>query len=342
MITNESNTLSGPGVEILTNTPDDNLIEEDDEKMPFGQIICLIGLIVCSLALMSLILAKFWLVFDMATHFSLHYILIGMCFLIGLMLPKWHLRSALVMIIIAVAGIGIWAKSAPSSTMAVNSLASNNKTLKIMTFNTWFSNNGWKQVAAEIQRTDPDVVAMMEFGRDKAPLLKALKSEYPYQQDCFAVPYCHLAVISKYPMAESNSKTRWVGPPYTRVKFGPELSGLTLFAVHTIRPPYYNAHMKQIRTLIGEINHQKGLRLVMGDFNATPYSQILKIFGRRTGLKRITTRPTWPASFASLPQIAIDHIFMSPEISVVEAARIGRSSGSDHFPVSAVISLPIK
>ena len=49
---------------------------------------------------------------------------------------------------------------------------------------------------------------------------------------------------------------------------------------------------------------------------------------------------TWPAQ-AGLPQIAIDHIFISPGLKLIEAAQIGEPGGSDHYPVSARIAVPL-
>jgi endonuclease/exonuclease/phosphatase (EEP) superfamily protein YafD len=57
-------------------------------------------------------------------------------------------------------------------------------------------------------------------------------------------------------------------------------------------------------------------------------------------LSRVTFLPTWPAA-AGLPQIAIDHIFISPGIRLLEAARIGEAAGSDHYPVTARIAVPL-
>jgi endonuclease/exonuclease/phosphatase (EEP) superfamily protein YafD len=77
----------------------------------------------------------------------------------------------------------------------------------------------------------------------------------------------------------------------------------------------------------------------MGDFNATPFSRIPGVVEVRGNLRRITYLPSWPATFG-LPQIAIDHIFISPGVRQLEAARIGEAAGSDHYPVTARIAVP--
>lgn len=209
-----------------------------------------------------------------------------------------------------------------------------------MTFNTWLRNQNWKSVAHEIKNQNPDIVALMEFGHEKTPLLKSLKRKYPYQVNCLNVHYCHMAILSKIPFIKKQVRTRWRGPPYMRVKFGKKLGGLSLFAVHTIRPPYFRAHYRQINALARAVNKQAGLKVVMGDFNSTPFSRTLNTFANRTKLTRLTDTPSWPAHIVGLPQVAIDHIFVSPKIRELAPHRLGQNAGSDHFPVSAIVAIP--
>jgi endonuclease/exonuclease/phosphatase (EEP) superfamily protein YafD len=78
---------------------------------------------------------------------------------------------------------------------------------------------------------------------------------------------------------------------------------------------------------------------VMGDFNATPFSRMLTSLQEATGMSRLTELPTWPAWFG-LPQVAIDHIFVSEGIRPVTGEEIGNPSGSDHFPIAMTLAIP--
>ena len=73
--------------------------------------------------------------------------------------------------------------------------------------------------------------------------------------------------------------------------------------------------------------------IVMGDFNASPFSLMLRTFQRDTGLKRLTWLPSWPAHPLPLPQIAIDHVFVSKDWRLEAGPWTGRAAGSDHMPV---------
>lgn len=320
-------------------TPSIETAEDDDEQgYSTGKTLCLLVVFVCGLLMFALPMSKLVLALDVLTHFSLHYMVAGAAFLAAFFLPRWNFATAVVLTIIGFYMIGYLAthKSPPSE----KTVAANATRLKIMTFNTWLRNHDWQAIAREIVITDPDVVTLVEFGKEKAPLLAKLKTRYPYQLSCFNIRYCHMAILSKFPFTESKARTRWRGPPYLQARFGAALGHLTLYAVHTIRPPYYNAHLKQVRVLSDIVRQRDGLKIVMGDFNSTPFSRTLSAFGRRTRLTRITDTPSWPGQLGELPQVAIDHIFVSPQIKVLAPHRIGKRSGSDHFPVYAVVGVP--
>ena len=79
----------------------------------------------------------------------------------------------------------------------------------------------------------------------------------------------------------------------------------------------------------------------LGDMNATPYSRVTATLAAQANLTRLTNLPTWPATIG-LPQIAIDHIFVSDGIRQLESQSIGNSAGSDHFPIFMKLAIPVK
>ena len=333
--------LSDSGDPALTrepqNEPDDQE-DDDDDDYSTGKALCAFGVIICGLLMFTLPVSKFILAADMLTHFALHYMVAGGALLVGFFLPRWNVRFAVVLTIIGVFLIGFTATHKPEPTE--QALADGEKRLKLMTFNTWRRNHDWKSIEKEIRKTDPDIVTLLEFGSEKARLLTSLKRQYPYQLSCLHIHSCHMAILSKHPFLKKQIRTRWRGPPYVMATFGKKLAGLTVFAVHTIRPPHYKAHYRQIGSLSGVVNQVRGLKIVMGDFNSTPFSRTLNTFAKRTRLKRLTDTPSWPAQYGGLPQVAIDHIFVSPKIRQVREHRLGGNAGSDHFPVNTVVAIP--
>jgi endonuclease/exonuclease/phosphatase (EEP) superfamily protein YafD len=125
-----------------------------------------------------------------------------------------------------------------------------------------------------------------------------------------------------------------------QVTYGPELGLLTVVGAHTMRPPFAMRQHEQMMALGDELAAAGGAQIVAGDFNATPRSLMLRTLLERGDLKLASGLATWPATFG-LPQIAIDHIMVSPALRILAPARIGASAGSDHYPVIADIAVPV-
>jgi len=292
-----------------------------------------LGLIASLAGLTTPVLARAWFAFDMLSHFELHYAIGALAFAIGLVLPVWRFRIALALCLLGVAAIGGWTHWKSDMAMAtIRATPTGGDVIRVMTFNTWLRNSDWRSVIAEIEQQDPDIVTLMEFGGEKSPALEALKKRYPYTVECLASRFCHMALFSRFPINNSRVRTSWEGPPVLWALVDTGKVKLNVFGVHTLRAPHYRAQMKQIVALARLVRRTEGPKLVMGDFNATPFSRVLKTFGARSHLDRLTWLPSWP-SYIGLPQLAIDHIFVSPGIAADTPEAIGRSAGSDHYPV---------
>lgn len=303
-----------------------------------GRLRCMLGIIVFGGLLFATRLSQLWLSFDVLSHFTLHFAILAAAFLIGYFMPFARVLTALVLALISFAGIGAYAHYASDNASAVGTLQPGEKELRLLTFNTRILSNNTEAIVAEIRRLNPDVATLIEFGENKLVALDLLKQAYPYSVDCADVRYCHFAIISKVPISSSEAKGIWKGPPLIRATLGGRLSGLNIIGVHAIRAPHVRAQFAQMSELADYIN-QNGKFVVMGDLNATPFARLLTIFSERTGLRRLTFLPTWPGH-VEMPQLAIDHIFVSPQIRVLQEPRIGKRSGSDHYPVTVTVAVP--
>jgi hypothetical protein len=75
--------------------------------------------------------------------------------------------------------------------------------------------------------------------------------------------------------------------------------------------------------------------VLTGALSTSPWSSAFRRLKAATGL--VSARvlmPSWPAWPLALPQVALDHILVSPDIAVA-AAGTGPAVGSDHLPVWA-------
>jgi endonuclease/exonuclease/phosphatase (EEP) superfamily protein YafD len=212
-------------------------------------------------------------------------------------------------------------------------LAAGEKTLRVAHFNTFEANKDYAAVTAEVTRLDADVVTLIEMSDDKKlNILPALKAKYPYIYDCAGITYCDLAVVSKFPITASDGNGTWVGAPYVRVTLGGDMAGVTVVGVHTTRFPHSRSQLRQVRELAKRLETTSGPLVVMGDFNATPFSRVTTTFEQNANVMRLTELPTWP-SYVQVPQLAIDHVFASKDFRVVGNQQIGVNAGSDHFPI---------
>jgi len=303
-----------------------------------GRLRCMLGMLVFGGLLLATRLSQLWLSFDVLSHFTLHLAILTVAFGIGYFMPVGRVLTAIVLALIAFAGIGAHAHYASENARLVGLLQPGERQLRLLTFNTGLLKDNTEALVEEIRRLDPDVATLIEFGENKRVALDLLKRTHPYSVDCAGVRYCRFAIVSKVPIISSEAKGIWKGPPLIRATLGGRLSGLNIVGVHTIRAPYVRAQFAQMSELADYLN-QNGEFVVMGDLNATPFARLLNIFAERTGFRRLTSLPTWPG-YVEMPQLAIDHIFVSPQIRMLEEPRIGKRSGSDHYPVTVMVAVP--
>jgi endonuclease/exonuclease/phosphatase (EEP) superfamily protein YafD len=309
------------------------------KRKPTGGLECQLGFLLGLAGLAASRLGQLWIVLDVFAHFTLQFAVMTIGFLVGMLMPRGKLLAAFVVMVIGIVGIGAWPHVASRQPVIMGQLQPGEHALKVASFNTLWVNNDAAAVKAEIERLDADIIMLIEMGPGKRSILAQLRDRYPYQFDCFDVDYCNFALLSKLPLADEQSRGTLVGPAYMRVRLGPEAGGLTVFGVHTSRFPHSWVQFLQVNAIAKQVERTPGPRLVMGDFNATPFSRILGVMQDRGNLTRLTNLPTWP-SYVGLPQIAIDHIFVSPGIRQIEAEQIGEAAGSDHYPVSLRIAVP--
>lgn len=307
--------------------------------MRLGSIVCLAGLIAGLAALAAGRLAGEWIELDVFNHFIPQIGVLIVACLLGLAAAHAKVTTAFGVLLIGLIGIGLWPHYGSRQDPVAVAAAAGERILRIMSFNTRFESDAWRAVADEVVRHDPDIVVLLEVGRSKLPLLEALEAVYPHHADCLTEDYCQNVILSKFAFAASETRSGWSGPNLVRITFGPELGGLTLVGTHTQRPPLSARQLEQMRVLGDEIAASGGSQIVVGDFNATPHSLMLQTLIERGGLELASGVATWPATLG-LPQIAIDHVMVSPGLRIVQAARLGSPAGSDHYPIIAEIAVP--
>ena len=302
-----------------------------------GRGLCALGLAGALFGLALPWATALWLGFDVFSQFTVHFLVLAAACAAGMLMPRGGVPLALGILVAGVLGIGAWARLHLAD--GAEETARPAGQLRVMTFNTWAKNHDIDAIAAEVRRQRPDIVGMMEFVPPKQRLRGMLKPDYPHQADCTDRPYCYLALFSRWPVEKVSARSLWEGPPYLHAVVRTPQGPVHVFVVHTLRFPWLGSQLKQVRAMARTVRRVKGPKIVMGDFNATPFSVMLHTFVRNSGLKRQTWLPTWPSWAAQLPQLAIDHVFISPDIVRTGGPWIGHAAGSDHFPVIVNLKL---
>jgi endonuclease/exonuclease/phosphatase (EEP) superfamily protein YafD len=278
--------------------------------------------------------------FDVFAQFGAQFIAITLAFAGAMLFGRYKAVMGFAGTALLLALYGAWPHMVSSPLdKGPFALQQGEKLLRIAHFNTFAGNLDTVAIANEILRLDADVVSLVEMsGKKKAAIIPALKTQYPYSYDCSGVESCELVVLSKYPIEAAEGKAHWVGPPYVKASLGGEMSGVTFVGVHTTRFPRSRAQLTQVRELARMLETNTDDLIIMGDFNATPFSRIPSTLEQGANVARLTDLPTWPTHLQN-PQLAIDHAFASKNFRVVGNQQIGEAAGSDHYPIVLTLAL---
>ena len=307
-----------------------------------GKFVCLMGFVAAIGAISLHWVSNVTLYFDFLNNLTLHYALAAAAFAVGFFMPRARVLTAFMLIVLGMSAIAFWPHYVSGKPVVVAASAKNERALRVMTFNTWSDVSDWASMVKEIERQDPDIVALMEIDEEKYGVIAALKKRYPYSSNCIRKHFCHLALLSKHQLSDVRAQSLWKGPVHIRARLGKEFGGTYIFGIHSTRPPHVRSQIVQLATMAQHIKKFKGPKIVMGDFNSTPFATILQNFEKNSGLKRISNLPTYPARFGPFPQLAIDHIFLSDKVRRLSDVRIGGNAKSDHYPLIVDLAVPTK
>ncbi len=230
----------------------------------------------------------------------------------------------------------------------------NSMQLKILSWNIWYDGN-FEEIVKFFEVSRADIIGLQEVAlndptRDIITYLKKFGYNHVFApaltlEDGRIVGN---AIFSKYKI--TNDTTHILSEERSRVVVGVDIQiggttfrVLNLHLVHTHQQPS-EIQNTQAENLIRIIPRRKAL--VMGDFNATPESPIIKKM-------RSIMIDTEPQSVATLnvdlfdcpdcnPKIIantrLDYIFTSKDVKT-SVLTVEHANGSDHFPLCVIIEI---
>ena len=211
--------------------------------------------------------------------------------------------------------------------------------LSVLALNTWHEHGDPSRLSTYLAQVDIDLIVLSEFGPNKSSLLEPLKQGHPFQVSCAQEWSCSLALLSRIPFESAGAGRIADGNlAFVWARLG---GGVTVIGTHLHRPsrdPW--RHDQQMAELIQFIDRIPGPVILAGDLNTTPWSKTYRALRRGAGLVPARTlTPTWPAWPVPFPQVALDHVFVSSDLTV-SAAGTGPAVGSDHLPIWAIVQRP--
>lgn len=227
--------------------------------------------------------------------------------------------------------------------------------LKILSWNIWIDNH-FKEVAEFLKSQDADIIGFQEVlpddpKRDVVSLLENLgyNSVFsPFAKTWGEKVYCDApAIFTKFKIQKSEryvlSKNESRIAVRAEINVGNEL--LHVFSTHLVHTHQKESEIQkeQVQNLIKKLPPTR--TIVMGDFNATPESSVIKNMQKVMVDSDPASEPTWSMYPEGCPvcnpqklNIRLDYIFTTKDLKTT-SFKVENSKGSDHLPISVSLEL---
>ncbi len=237
------------------------------------------------------------------------------------------------------------------------------KTLKVISFNLSYDNAGFKPAVDFLAKSGADVIGLSEVTPEAKKALGKLDEIYPHRVDCVGEDrFCELMLLSKKPLrygfaGKIGAKLTYVAS--ADVDF--QGSAISVAVAHIVLPfvkPDWQPLQQwlapddpspllpktpwlwQSMQMAVLSDYAKSLgrdRIVMGDFNSVPWSDVQVAFRAATGLdNRGPLVATWPTRLPAPLRVPIDTVFVGGGLTL-RNLHPGPHLGSDHLPIVAEI-----
>ncbi len=220
--------------------------------------------------------------------------------------------------------------------------------LRVMSFNLLSTNESYSDVIEFIRATDPDVVLLHEASRPWEVALEAAELGYALiRPRADRLIFGTLVLVRSddpevisYGFAETQ-------PRAVSISYRPRgwPVAIEILSTHPLAPTEEErARLRDAQLeFAGEwVAKKSGPVVVVGDFNATPWSWPFRDLAQRSDLANSQDGFGFQASFPTesnlLFRVPIDHLLHSEDLIVTDR-RLGPAMGSDHFPLLVDLQL---
>ncbi len=309
-----------------------------------ARAVMLCGVGVTAVTAAQLVATRWWFA-DLLTQFTVQYvILLTPAVLVMLWYRRW--RSALLFVLALICNA--WLVTAYYGPVPLAARSGKlDWNLRIMTQNVLRPNTDYQKVRELIEQLDPDIVALQEVDPAWMNALAGLRNVYPHVHFAEYPGNFGISLFCKFPWDSIDVQLN--GPlelPSIHARFSRQ--GRAAFELVNTHPPppegrqHSEYRNEQLLVAAHEMDPGRS-RIMVGDFNLTPWSPWFREILRRGNLvdsaRGWGVAPTWHLFPSWLGGVKIDHVLISPDI-VVEHHQTGPYVGSDHRAVVVDIRIP--
>ena len=216
------------------------------------------------------------------------------------------------------------------------------ETLRVMSFNLLSTNEEYSEVIDYIETIDPDLVFLHEASRPWEVAVETAELDYqvirPRSDDLI---FGTLVLVRGEGITAVSHGFAEAAPRAVSLELTPPgwTTSLSVLATHPLAPTdQERARIRDAQLgFAGEwAASQTGAFIVVGDFNATPWSwpfrRLLDSADLHNSQSGFGLQPTFSATTNLLLRVPIDHLVHSGALEVT-SRQLGPSLGSDHFPI---------
>lgn len=276
-------------------------------------------------------LAPYYWAFELFDQFQLHALLAGALLLmaaVALRLKHIRLLALLVMMSSGVNVLPVLYAAAPRADSGY---------AKIINFNVLSTNPQQADVAQWLRAQNADVVALIEANARWNTTADSLRDLYPYQYRLDHAGNFGQMLFSRIPLENAQTIPAQSELEAEMIQADITLEGKRVrFILAHPTPPLLPAIRKmgrdsQIRHIAELVKKSPYPIVVLGDFNAAPWTHIMRELRDTANLTGFNVRASWPAALGPLG-IPIDHI-IAGNGAQIRFGGIGPKQGSDHRAV---------
>lgn len=229
-------------------------------------------------------------------------------------------------------------------TGGARSVPPNGTRVRALVFNVHTESKSYEQVRRLIADEKTDVIGLVEVDQRWLDAIAPALTGYTGRIE---VPRTDNFGVALYARGEVDGAPEELAASVPTVIAAVRVANaqLNVIVTHPV-PPMSGAALEQqgeqFDAVAARVRSRNESVIVMGDFNATPWSRPFRRFQRGSGLcdtrSGFGVQASFPASSRFL-RIPIDHVLVSCSVGVLDR-RVGADVGSDHLPVIVDLVLP--